>query len=78
FTSRYRFSTNSSVLAAINYRAERFTLGVNAFYLKGTENMIQESMKELMRNKTTLIIAHRLSTVLDMDRILVFDILTFV
>jgi hypothetical protein len=42
FTSRYRFSTNSSVLAAINYRAERFTLGVNAFYLKGTENMIQD------------------------------------
>jgi len=28
---------------------------------------------ELMQNKTTLIIAHRLSTLLHMDRILVFD-----
>ncbi len=38
-----------------------------------TENMIQESLKELIKGKTTLIIAHRLSTVLHMDRILVFD-----
>lgn len=42
YTTRYRFSTNSSALAAINYRAERFSLGVNAFYLKGTEDMIQD------------------------------------
>jgi len=38
-----------------------------------TENVIQESLWELMQNKTTIIIAHRLSTLLNMDRILVFD-----
>ncbi len=38
-----------------------------------TENLIQESLWELMQNKTTLVIAHRLSTLLHMDRVLVFD-----
>lgn len=38
-----------------------------------TENLIQESLKNLMENKTTLVIAHRLSTLEIMDRILVFE-----
>lgn len=38
-----------------------------------TENKIQDSLWNLMQNKTTLVIAHRLSTLMDMDRILVFD-----
>lgn len=38
-----------------------------------TEKYIQNSMKYLMKNKTVLVIAHRLSTLLEMDRILVFD-----
>lgn len=38
-----------------------------------TENDIQESLWELMQGKTTIVIAHRLSTLLNMDRILVFD-----
>lgn len=38
-----------------------------------TESAIQESLWELIKNKTTLIIAHRLSTLQQMDRILVFD-----
>ena len=38
-----------------------------------TESDIQDSLKELMENKTTIVIAHRLSTLLGMDRILVFD-----
>ena len=38
-----------------------------------TESDIQESMWDLMANKTTLVIAHRLSTLMHMDRILVFD-----
>lgn len=37
-----------------------------------TESLIQESLWELMQNKTTIVIAHRLSTLLHMDRILVF------
>ncbi|MBS0184839.1 MAG: ABC transporter ATP-binding protein [Proteobacteria bacterium] len=38
-----------------------------------TEHEIQESLWNLMKEKTTIIIAHRLSTLLRMDRILVFD-----
>jgi ATP-binding cassette subfamily B protein len=37
-----------------------------------TENLIQDSLKNLMENKTVLVIAHRLSTLEIMDRILVF------
>jgi len=38
-----------------------------------TEQNIQVSLWELMQDKTTIVIAHRLSTLLHMDRILVFD-----
>ncbi len=38
-----------------------------------TEQYIQESLYHLMQNKTTIVIAHRLSTLAKMDRILVFD-----
>jgi ATP-binding cassette subfamily B protein len=38
-----------------------------------TENYIQESLTHLMQNKTVIVIAHRLSTLLNMDRIIVFD-----
>jgi ATP-binding cassette subfamily B protein len=38
-----------------------------------TEKEIQNTLWELMNNKTTIVIAHRLSTLLHMDRILVFD-----
>ncbi|MSO13384.1 putative ABC transporter ATP-binding protein [Rickettsiales endosymbiont of Trichoplax sp. H2] len=38
-----------------------------------TENKIQESLKELMKGKTSIVIAHRLSTLLGMDRVLVFE-----
>lgn len=38
-----------------------------------TEALIKDSLWGLMHNKTTLIIAHRLSTLLHMDRVLVFD-----
>ncbi|MBA3536033.1 MAG: ABC transporter ATP-binding protein [Tatlockia sp.] len=37
-----------------------------------TENEIHEALHEVMTNKTTIVIAHRLSTLKDMDRILVF------
>jgi ATP-binding cassette subfamily B protein len=38
-----------------------------------TEKYIQDSLERLMQNRTTLVIAHRLSTLSRMDRILVFD-----
>lgn len=38
-----------------------------------TEDLIKESLKTLMQGKTVIVIAHRLSTLLDMDRILVFN-----
>lgn len=38
-----------------------------------TENDIQESLLECMQGKTAIVIAHRLSTLLRMDRILVFE-----
>ena len=38
-----------------------------------TETYIQDSLEHLMADKTTLVIAHRLSTLRKMDRILVFD-----
>ncbi len=38
-----------------------------------TEKFIQESLEQLMQNRTTIVVAHRLSTLAKMDRILVFD-----
>lgn len=38
-----------------------------------TEKQIQDSIRYLSKDKTTIIIAHRLSTLLEVDRILVFD-----
>jgi ATP-binding cassette subfamily B protein len=38
-----------------------------------TEQAIQETLREVAENHTTLVIAHRLSTVVDADRILVMD-----
>ena len=38
-----------------------------------TEKLIQESLQDLMKTRTTLVVAHRLSTLADMDRILVFN-----
>jgi ABC-type multidrug transport system, ATPase and permease components len=38
-----------------------------------TENLIQDSLIRAMQGRTTLVIAHRLSTLAEMDRILVFD-----
>lgn len=38
-----------------------------------TETIIQEALEELMLNRTSIIIAHRLSTVLNADRIIVMD-----
>ena len=44
-----------------------------AFADPENEHLIQESFKKLSKNKPTLMIAHRLSTVVDADKILVID-----
>lgn len=44
-----------------------------AFADPENEHLIQESFKKLSKNNTTLMIAHRLSTVVDVDKILVID-----
>ena len=38
-----------------------------------SERLVQEAMRELMRNRTTLVIAHRLSTIENANRILVLS-----
>ena len=37
------------------------------------ETLVQKALDKVMENRTTLVIAHRLSTVVNADRILVFD-----
>ena len=44
-----------------------------AFTDPENEHLIQKALKELSRGKTTLIIAHRLTTVQDADKILVIN-----
>jgi ABC-type multidrug transport system fused ATPase/permease subunit len=38
-----------------------------------SERLVQEALDELMKGRTSLVIAHRLSTVRDADKILVLD-----
>ncbi len=38
-----------------------------------SEQLIQNSMKTLLKNRTTFVIAHRLSTIIDADQIIVID-----
>ncbi len=38
-----------------------------------TEHDLQKALREVMKNRTTIVIAHRLSTVMDADNILVMD-----
>src|SRR5579884_2996419 len=39
----------------------------------GSERQVQEALSRLMKGRTTIVIAHRLTTVLDADRIYVLD-----
>ncbi|WP_296143189.1 TonB-dependent receptor [uncultured Flavobacterium sp.] len=44
YNKQYKFTTNSSLLGVLNYKTDRFTLTSNTFYLKTTENMIQDQL----------------------------------
>lgn len=41
-TTKYKYSTNSSILAALNYKGKRISLTSNTFFLNATESMIQD------------------------------------
>ncbi len=38
-----------------------------------SESLIQDALRDLMKNKTVIVIAHRLSTIIQMDRIIVME-----
>jgi len=38
-----------------------------------TENLIQDSLKHIMQNKTTILIAHRLNTIKNADKVIVLS-----
>lgn len=40
----YRFKTQASLLAGLNYKTDRIKLFYNTFYLKSTENLIQDQV----------------------------------
>ena len=44
YNTQYKFTTNSSLLGVLNYKTDRFSLTSNTFYLKTTENMIQNQL----------------------------------
>lgn len=40
----YSYQTNASALAAINYKTNRFDIGLNSFYLRSTDSEIQDQL----------------------------------
>ncbi|WP_296684731.1 TonB-dependent receptor [Flavobacterium sp.] len=44
FNKQYKYITNSSALASLNFKSERLNLTSNTFYLKSTDNMIQDQL----------------------------------
>ncbi|UFH36512.1 TonB-dependent receptor [Flavobacterium acetivorans] len=40
----YSYQTNASALVAIKYKAKRFDIGINSFYLRSTDSKIQDQL----------------------------------
>lgn len=43
-SSEYKYKTNTSALIGLNYKADRFELSSNTFYLRNTENSIKDQL----------------------------------
>ena len=68
--STTRFSCNSPQRPAVLVlRSERESLVVSDC----SEALVVASVTELMRDRTTIVVAHRLSTVRQMDRVMVIE-----
>jgi ABC-type multidrug transport system ATPase subunit len=70
------------LVSAIDGKAGTFTLTVNRLngpdiekekQLAESERLVQQAIARLMRERTVLVIAHRLATVRDADEIVVLD-----
>ena len=74
--------TEYFILAVLLYRALKGSINLSSFYLSvwtfslsflyAVSDEIHQALHEVMNQKTVLVIAHRLSTLKEMDRILVF------
>lgn len=52
FTTKYKYSTNSSLLGALNFKTKRLNLTSNTFFLNSTENLIQDQLGYTNANAT--------------------------
>lgn len=52
FTTKYKYTTNSSLLGALNFKSKRLNITSNTFFLNSTENSIQDQLGYTNGNST--------------------------